>query len=424
MDLRTGLLLSFRVRFPGARQTLKGPSNSLAMDSPPEIFFSVGEPSGDLHAARLIRRLKSANPSLDFWGLGGPQMRDAGCSILYPLTQLAVVGFVEVLPRLRDFRRVVRIAEEHFDRRPPSAVVLVDFPGFNWHIARRAKERGIPVFYYLPPQMWAWGKWRIHKMRRTVDQVLCSLPFEYQWYRKQGVRCHFVGHPFFDHIHEQPLDSKFVSAWQQDESVQIAVLPGSRSRELFNIWPMQLASIRQLSQRHPSARFLVACLKDAHCVWCKRQLTDADRHLNIEFFAGKTSEILQIADCSMMKSGSVSLEIMARGVPSVVVYHVGRILYHVARRLTDVQTLSLPNMLAGRTVMQEFLAVGSTEKAIAQVTRAMDRLIGEPAERSRQRAELLALADEHALTGATDRTAEVILSTLGEHSRARSLAAA
>jgi lipid-A-disaccharide synthase len=387
------------------------------------IFFSVGEPSGDLHTANLIKSLRSRDRNLDFVGFGGSQMLQAGCELLYPLTELAVVGFVEVIPKLREFFRVADLATESFERSRPDAVVLVDFPGFNWHIAKRAKQRGIPVFYYLPPQLWAWGQWRVHKMRRTVDHVLCNLPFEQQWFEKHGVAAECVGHPFFDEVKQRVLDEKYVQRWTDETVTQVAVLPGSRSREVKNIWPMQLEIMRQLVERHPRTRFHVACLKDGHCLWCKQQLSAADSKLDIDFFVGKTSEVIQLADCALSKSGSVSLELMARGVPTVVVYQVGRILYQIGKRLSGLNTMTLPNLLAGRKVMNEFLAVGSTRKAIEGAVKAMDLLLADPHERSQQRAQLQELSRKFAVAGASDKAAQRILSILNGPTTAQSRAA-
>ena len=384
----------------------------------PKIFFSVGEPSGDLHAANLIRSLQTqlglaGVPLPKVRGLGGPRMRDAGCSLDFELTNLAVVGFAEVLPKLREFFRVAEIASEVFERDRPDAVVLVDFPGFNWHIAKRAKKFGIPVFYYLPPQLWAWGAWRLRKMRRTVDHVLCNLPFEPAWYAQRKMQVEYVGHPFFDEIAERPLNQKFMAQWKSWDGLQVVVLPGSRSREVKSIWPMQLAAIRELSKRYPQTRFLIACYQDRHCLACQREMTAADRDLNLEFFFGRTSELIEIADCSLMKSGSVSLEMMARHTPSVVVYHVSRSLYAIGRCLVNLESMSLPNMMAGKTVMPEFLAVGSTAKATGQAIEAMDKLLSSSQARDSQRTELQALSERFATRGASDRAAQAILKQLG-----------
>ncbi len=266
------------------------------------IFFSVGEPSGDLHASNLIEQLRRTNPSLVFRGLGGAKMASAGAHIDYDLTQLAVVGLVEVLPKLREFFRVADLAESILKALRPRAVVLVDFPGFNWHIAKRAHRLNIPVIYYLPPQLWAWGSWRLGKLKRTVDHVLCNLPFEPQWYAARNVPVEYVGHPFFDEVAHKPLDANFLAQWRDYDGVQVAVLPGSRSREVEKIWPMQLAAIRHLAARYPQTRFLVAAYRDHQCQSCVERMTAADRRLNVQFFVGKTSEIIEVADCALMKS--------------------------------------------------------------------------------------------------------------------------
>lgn len=382
------------------------------MDS---IFFSVGEPSGDLHASNLIAQLAQFNPSspLQCRGLGGARMASAGAQIDFDLTQLAVVGIVEVLPKLREFFKVADLAEDIIRQTRPRAVVLVDFPGFNWHIAKRAHRLGIPVIYYLPPQLWAWGAWRLRKLKRTVDHVLCNLPFEPQWYAARNVEVEYVGHPFFDEVADKQLDAQFMNQWRDHDGVQVAVLPGSRGREVQHIWPMQLAAMRELAARYPQTRFLVAAYRDHQCQSCLARMTAADRQLNIQFFVGKTSEIIEIADCALMKSGSVSLEMMARGTPAVVAYHASRSLYVMGRMLTNIRSMTLPNMIAGEVVMPEFLAVGSTAKATEQVIAAMDRLVGDRDARDAQSQKLRALSARYAQRGASKKAAEAILRIIG-----------
>lgn len=379
------------------------------------IFFSVGEPSGDLHASNLIGQLAQLNQGtpLQFRGLGGANMAAAGAHIDFDLTQLAVVGILEVLPKLREFFKVADLAEDILRRTRPKAVVLVDFPGFNWHIAKRAHRLGIPVVYYLPPQLWAWGAWRLKKLKRTVDHVLCNLPFEPQWYAARNVEVEYVGHPFFDEVADRQLDTAFTDQWRAHEGVQVAVLPGSRRREVENIWPMQLAAIREIAARYPQTRFLVAAYRDHQCQSCLQRMTDTDRKLNIHFFVGKTSEIIEVADCALMKSGSVSLELMARGTPAVVTYHASRSLYFMGRMMTNIKSMTLPNMIAGETVMPEFLAVGSTAKATAQAIDALDRLVGDPNARDGQAQKLRSLAARYAQPGASRKAAESVLRIAG-----------
>ena len=147
------------------------------------IFISAGEPSGDLHAANLIHSLRRVYPDAQFDGFGGEKMAAAGANLRYPLVNLAVMWFLRVLLNIRTFFRLADQARDYFIRERPDAVVLIDYPGFHWHIAKRAKAAGIPVIYYVPPQLWAWAGWRIEKVKRTVDEVLCSLPFEPDWYK-------------------------------------------------------------------------------------------------------------------------------------------------------------------------------------------------------------------------------------------------
>ena len=381
------------------------------------LFFSVGEPSGDLHAANLIRSIQQVSPSSTFRGLGGCRMIQAGLELDYDLTSLAVMGFAEVLPKLREFFRVADLAEQIFARGEVDGVVLVDFPGFNWHIAKRAKKYGLPVFYYLPPQLWAWGGWRVKKMRRYVDHVLCNLPFETPWFQQRNVDAHYVGHPFFDAVAQQALDVRFVDKWRDNENLQVAVLPGSRDHEVHSIWPLQLEVIRKLAIRHPKAQFLVAAIKDAHALWCRAQLKPADGKLPIHIFAGKTSEIIELSDCSLMKSGSVSLELMARGKPAAVMYHLSQTTYAMAKLLVKCKRMSLPNLIADKQVLAEFLSHGklnskSALRSIEDVTEEMSRLLGDSEYRLTQRRNLNALASQFAKPGASKAAALFIMSKL------------
>ncbi len=387
-------------------------------DMGPRLFFSVGEPSGDLHASNLIRALHRHDSGYSFRGLGGNRMIQAGMELDFDLTSLAVMGFAEVLPKLREFFRVADIAEGAFRAGDVDGVVLVDFPGFNWHIAKRAKKYGLPVFYYLPPQLWAWGGWRVRKMRRFVDHVLCNLPFEKPWFDARGVDAHFVGHPFFDSVAQQALDHRFMNKWADNERIQVAVLPGSRDREVHSIFPLQLAVIRRLANQFPKAQFLVASLKDSHALWCRSQLSPSDARLPIHIFAGKTSEVIELSDCSLMKSGSVSLEMMARGKPAVVTYHVSPTTYYLGKFLVSCKSMSLPNLMADEMLMPECLSCGKLTskiamRAIEQLTASMAQLIGDDGFRLEQRRKLRMLANQYAKPGASDAAAQFIISKLG-----------
>ncbi|HID21588.1 MAG TPA: lipid-A-disaccharide synthase [Planctomycetaceae bacterium] len=383
------------------------------------IFFSVGEPSGDQHAAHLLQELRRRQPELDGCGFGGPLMAQAGCDLLYRLTDLAVMGFARVIPMLGKFLRLVKVAERSFREAPPDAVVLVDFPGFNWWIARKAHGAGIPVFYYLPPQLWAWAPWRIKRVRRFVDHVLCTLPFEYDWYVQQGVSADYVGHPFFDEVAERPLDRAFLHRWSSNGARLVAVLPGSRQHELTHNWPLMVEILRRVHARHRDVHFLVACYREQHQQFCRQRVETQAPDLPIDFFVGKTSEIIELAECALMVSGSVSLEMLARGTPALVLYHVGWTTFFLARHLIHCHYMSLPNLMAGYEVLPEYPAVGRSNAEIGQISDRLKGWLARPERLQTVRKDLADLRDGFARTGATERAAEILLSRIAARRRRR-----
>ena len=343
-------------------------------------------------------------------------MKRAGCDIELDLTEHAVVGLLEVLPKVRQFFRFADQAEAHFRAGEIDAVLLVDFPGFNWHIAKRAKKYGIPVYYYCPPQLWAWAPWRIGKLRRNVDHVLSVLPFEHDYFVQRGVSSTFVGHPFFDAVEQKPLDQQLLGPFQQQSQQGqnlVAVLPGSRTHEVRRNWPLMLGAIRRLHPRHPQARFQVAAYRDNHCLWCRDQLTEQDQDLPIDFFVDRTSEVVETATCAMMVSGSVSLELMARRTPAAVIYRVGRFLHTVGKRLVQVDSLTLPNLMAGRKIFPEFVSVGNEEPAIRFLEESIGAMLGDAFYRNQLIADLDRLCAAYAQSGASDRAATRLTELMG-----------
>jgi lipid-A-disaccharide synthase len=376
------------------------------------IFFSVGEPSGDQHGAHLIEELKRRQADIEFVGFGGPLMDRAGCRLHFQLTQLAVMGFLRVIPLLWQFYKLVQNANRYFREHRPDAVVLIDFPGFNWWIARKAKKAGIPVFYYLPPQLWAWAPWRVKRMRKFVDHVLCALPFETAWYAQRGVEAEYVGHPFFDEVADAVLDQPFIDERQVSGQRNVGILPGSRNAEVDNNWPMMIAVIQQLHAAHPSARFFVACYKEAHREFCANWIRDHNLDLPVELHVNKTSEIVELVECCLMVSGSISLELLARKTPAVVTYRISRFQRLLSGIVLRCRFLTLPNLIADRELMPERFYAGSPSR---EATWAFDNLNGwlSDSEMLAGKArELARLCVRCAETGATARTAEAILSHL------------
>ena len=310
-----------------------------------KVFFSAGEPSGDLHGANLIRQLRERCPDLEAVGYGGPEMASAGCELHTDLTALAVMWFLRTLLNLHKFLALGGRADRYFRHHRPDAVVLIDFPGFNWWVARRAKAHGIPVFYYAPPQIWAWASWRIKKMRRFVDHVLCSLPFEARWFADRGCNATFVGHPFFDEVARQKLDRAFLERHHDPQRPLVTILPGSRNQEVEQNLTYFLRAARIVRAQVPNVRFAIAAFKPHQAQLAKKAV--ADSGLPIEVFVRRTPELMHLATCCMAVSGSVSLELLYHVKPTVVLYHISPVAYAVQQRFRRVKYITLVNLLAG-----------------------------------------------------------------------------
>ena len=379
------------------------------------VFFSTGEPSGDQHAAHLISEFRRRDPHFRAGGFGGPCMEAAGVPLLFRLTDLAVMAIFRVVPMLLKFWRVYKQACVSFDADRPDAVVLIDFPGFNWYIARAAKKRGIRVFYYMPPQLWAWAPWRIKKVRKSVDTVLTGLPFERDWFAARGVDTAFVGHPFFDAVAEHRLDQAFLAERRGTSDAPLrtlGVLPGSRMHELERNWPAMLEIVRNVTALHPDVALRVACYSAAHRDWLTAAYEATGVPLPLEFCVGKTPEVIELADCCLMVSGSVSLELLARRTPGVVIYKGGPLLSQLAKVFLTCPFITLPNLIAGRMVMPEFFYSGDDTATIAGISRVLDEWFNSPTALAATRRELTLLAEHAAITGGTARAVDEILQRL------------
>ncbi|WP_437227373.1 lipid-A-disaccharide synthase [Planctomicrobium sp. SH661] len=377
------------------------------------IFFSAGEPSGDQHAAQIMDQLRQRDPSIRFSGFGGPAMSQAGQSALYPLTNLAVMGLGGILPLLGQFWRLYKQAEAFMAAERPDAVVLVDFPGFNWWVARAARKAGVPVFFYCPPQLWAWGGWRLRKLKRLVDCVLSVLPFEAKWYRDRGVDVEYVGHPFFDEVAAHELQSRVMDQLRKAPSPRVAILPGSRKQEVNRNFPVMLDIISDLHESHPEARFQVACYKQWHYDRCGELIRERGKALPIDLYLESTPEVIEASDCCLMVSGSVSLELLARRKPTVVMYRGSPLLYVLAKILVHCPFMTLPNLIAGRAVMPEFPFSRRSGTAPKKIKAILSEWLSNPESRIRSQQEVAALADTIVEAGGVRNAAETLLRRLG-----------
>jgi lipid-A-disaccharide synthase len=383
------------------------------------IFISAGEPSGDLHAANLIHALRRRVPNAEFVGFGGARMAQAGATLVYPLVDLAVMWFLNVLIHIVTFIRIVFLADRYFRDHRPDAVVLIDYPGLHWWIARRAKARGTLVFYYVPPQIWAWAGWRVQKVRKYVDRVLCSLPFEPAWYEARGYReTSYVGHPYFDELTDRSLDEAFLAEQRDRGAKLVTILPGSRTQELRRNLPDMVRAASKLAKKRSDVRFAVACLHNRHKALAeeiiKECLVQSDgTAVLIEVYAARTPELIRLARVAWAVSGSVGLELMVEALPSVVLYKVNRFDLWLARPFIKSKYISLVNLLADAVVFPEYLTWRDASDELAGWASIW---LDDSAARAQATASLESLRQRVARPGASDRAAGEIVSWLRDRS--------
>jgi lipid-A-disaccharide synthase len=392
-----------------------------------KVFFSVGEPSGDLHGANLIKELRQQNPGIECVGYGGPKMADAGCQLHADLTVLAVMWILRALLNLHHFWRLYRRAGDYFRDERPDAVVLIDYPGFNWWIARAAKKCGIPVFYYGVPQMWGWAGWRVRKMRRLVDHVLCKLPFEADWYRQRHCHATYLGHPYFDEVQRQRPDQAFLDAQSSRAGRLVTILPGSRTQEVVKNLQGFLITAAEIHRRVPDARFAIAGFNEKQAAMARGQVAGLD--FPVDVFVGRTPELIRLSHCCLACSGSVSLELLAHAKPTVIMYRVGWLFYTLGRTFfMKVKFITLVNLMAAedpflrggakydpraasddRVLFPEYLTY---EDRSAEMAGQIVRWLTDDACYQARVRDLEALKQRYAAAGASNRAASYILQHL------------
>ncbi|MDR3196951.1 MAG: lipid-A-disaccharide synthase [Planctomycetaceae bacterium] len=309
------------------------------------FFFSAGEPSGDTHAAALIEKIREHVPDAEFAGFGGTQMQQAGCQLLFEMTALAFMGIVQVITNYRLFRNLLNNAKKYFRKHSIDAVILVDYPGFNWHIARAAKEQGIPVFYFMPPQLWSWASWRVRKMKKWVDWILCPLPFEERWFKQHGCQTAYIGHPFFEEIRNKISSPIFLENFyaQYGNAPILTLLPGSRNKEVMMNLDDILLTVEYIRSVFPKVRPVFSPVNTFHAEYIQRRMNELD--ISIPIFVGHTPELIRAADCCLAVSGSVSLELLACNKPAVIYYRVGMLPFLIQRFFRRTRYITLVNLL-------------------------------------------------------------------------------
>lgn len=376
----------------------------------PKLYFVAGEASGDRHAADLLRRLKDLYPKAEAFGVGGQHLRAAGQNQFFDLAIHAVVGLTEVLRNYFKFRGFFNAILADIERLRPDALVLVDYPGFNLRLAEEAKRRWpkLKIVYYISPQLWAWKSGRSKIMARTVDLLLVIFRFETDWFRKHepGLKVEWVGHPMMDRWKEIIPETE-----RDPKSPRIALLPGSRSREIRVHLPIMLGAAEKLGRYRQGMSFIILAADSSARKLIEETIAEHGyQWLQVEIHSGYQLTHLSRCDLALVASGTATVECCVAGVPMLVIYKVSALTYWLGRKLVKVPYLSMVNILAGEKVVPEFLQEKANEEALFEAAR---KILDKPAWRNLIRKNLKKVTQSLGESGASLRGAEAIQELLG-----------
>lgn len=370
------------------------------------VMIITGEASGDLHGSRLVKAMRKRSPDIFFCGVGGKLLREAGVRILVEASTLSVVGFTEVFSKIPVIVRGMTVVKRLLKSLRPDLLILIDFPDFNLHVAAAAKKLGIPVLYYISPQIWAWRSGRINKMKRLTDHVAVILPFEQDLYQSHEIPVTFVGHPLLD-------DEKYLTSLQsghaETDIKTIGLLPGSRGGEVRRLLPLMLEAAHQLQMQIPGLKFLVSLASTVPREMLDDIIRTHGKGVNLEIVTSGVGEIFKRCGFAIVASGTASLETAISGIPMVIIYRLSALSYWLGRVLVKVPYIGLVNLIAGRRIVPELIQNQASSKSIATTVAAMLRDGGGLVQ---LRKDLHSAVQLLGGPGASDRTAAVAMSML------------
>jgi len=348
------------------------------------IFLSAAEPSADAHCAGLIAAMRESCPGIEFVGVGGPKMAQAGCELLENTVSKAAMIY-KAFSQVARFYKIIKHISRYLKSNKVDLVIVCDSPSFNFHVAKAAKKAGVKTLFFVAPQLWAWGGWRIRKLRKRCDILCCLLPFEQDWFGQRGINAVFVGNPLLDRLkiagarHEQYKDF-------EPENTRFALMPGSRAAEIDSLWrPMQQIALR-LKSKYPGTSFVaVAVDVKREDILKAAQIPGFECQYSVDSVSKTAGKV----DFSIVASGSATLEVAAAGCPMVIMYQSSRILWHLLGWLIiKTKYLSLVNILAGRELVPEFMPYFTS---IEPIVASIEQLLQESNRLAKLSGELIGL---------------------------------
>ncbi|UCD65928.1 MAG: lipid-A-disaccharide synthase [Deltaproteobacteria bacterium] len=369
-----------------------------------KVMIIAGEASGDLHGANLARELKILDSNVSLSGIGGVGMAAAGVELYYDISKLAVMGIVEVFSRLHDIRSAMNILESRFSVERPDLLILIDYPGFNLELARRAKKYNIPVLYYISPKIWAWREGRIKKIKKYIDRMAVILPFEKKFYQGHGVNAEFVGNPLLDEVKTSMTPTEFKAFYDIDaDATIIGIMPGSRRQEVAKLLPLFMQTAKKLNSKIDKCVFLLPLASTLTEEEIKEHGA-LDSSLNIRIIKERRYEAMAACDAAMAASGTLTMELAILGVPMVVSYRLAMLSSVFAKLFVKVKYASLVNLVAGKEVVPELLQLSATSENIYE---KMLPLLLNKESRDAMRSELFKVCKQLGEPGASRRVAKL-----------------
>lgn len=375
-----------------------------------QILIIAGEASGDMHGVGLIKELRRINPQVSFFGMGGDKMREAGVETFYHINQLSFMGFFEVLENLGFFREVMKKMTQILDERKPDLAILIDYPGFNLKLAEEIKKRKILILYYISPQVWAWGKGRIKKIKKLVDKMIVFFPFEEKIYKDAQVDVDFIGHPLLDMVKTSLTPDEFRNKFGiEKDQILIGLFPGSRALEVEKILPIMLSSCEIMKSKIKDLKVAVSLAPTIEKDYLVSFLTQ--KRLEVVLVEKFTYDLMRYSDFLLVKSGTSTLEAAIIGTPFVVIYKTGFLTWLVARSLVKVPYIGMVNLISGKKIVPEFVQYEAKPEKIAW---EMYQFLTDKEKYQKMKDELSAVKEKLGEKGAYKRGAEIVFRMLGE----------
>lgn len=368
------------------------------------ILIVAGEASGDIHAANLVAAIKEIFPKISFFGLGGEHLRKQGVNLYFDIVGIAVVGIFEVLKNLGKFQKIFHGLLEEVDKIKPDLAILVDYPGFNLRLAKKLKERNIPIIYYISPQVWAWGENRIKTIKKIIAHMIVVFKFEEELYNKHGIPVSFVGHPLLDTVQENISPENLLARLKPDVKTRIfSLLPGSREKEVKTLLPIMLRTAELIQRKLPDSKFIIL-----RSPAVKEDLFDkiiCHYKIPVELISGMTKTGLSISDFAIVASGTATLETAILKIPMVILYKVSFLTWAYLKMLIKIPYIGLVNVVKQEKFIAEFIQYDAKPEKIADY---IVSIITDAKKLNRIKEGLTCITDKLGKEGASKKAAKVV----------------